>query len=75
VDYADPHIPEFPVKRDYAFDLTGVDLAPGNIASYDCVILATAHKAFDYDLIRRHAQLIVDTRGVYPVDGKKVFRG
>ncbi len=35
------------------------------IASYDLLLLATNHDAFDYDLIREHARLIVDTRGVY----------
>jgi UDP-N-acetyl-D-glucosamine dehydrogenase len=29
------------------------------------VLLATSHSAFDYDMIRTHAALIVDTRGVY----------
>jgi UDP-N-acetyl-D-glucosamine dehydrogenase len=75
VDYADPHIPEFPAKRDYDFDLAGVEVTPASIASYDCLILATAHKAFDYDMIREHARLIVDTRGVYEADGERVLRG
>jgi UDP-N-acetyl-D-glucosamine dehydrogenase len=29
------------------------------------VLLATSHTAFDYDMIRSYANLIVDTRGVY----------
>jgi UDP-N-acetyl-D-glucosamine dehydrogenase len=29
------------------------------------VLLATDHQAFDYELVRKHARLIVDTRGVY----------
>ena len=32
------------------------------IASYDCVLIATDHTAYDYDWIVRHAQLVVDTR-------------
>jgi UDP-N-acetyl-D-glucosamine dehydrogenase len=36
------------------------------LASQDCVIVATDHDAFDYDLIATHAPLIVDTRGRYP---------
>jgi UDP-N-acetyl-D-glucosamine dehydrogenase len=65
VDYADPHVPVFPRMREHHFDLKSVELTPQRIASYDVVLLATAHSAFDYDLIRQYASLIVDTRGVY----------
>ena len=66
VDYADPHVPVFPRMREHRFDLKSVALSPQSIASYDVVLLATAHSAFDYELIREYAALIVDTRGVYP---------
>jgi UDP-N-acetyl-D-glucosamine dehydrogenase len=65
VDYADPHVPVFPRMREHRFDLRSVTLTPQNIASYDVVLLATAHSDFDYDMIRQYATLIVDTRGVY----------
>jgi len=65
VDYADPHVPVFPRMREHHFDLKSVELTPQRIASYDVVLLATAHTAFDYDLVRQYASLIVDTRGVY----------
>ena len=65
VHYADPHVPVFPKMRDHRFDLCSVALTPQSLAWYDLVLLATSHTAFDYKLIQRHAQLIVDTRGVY----------
>ena len=65
VDYSDPHVPVFPRMRGHRFDLRSVELTPQRIASYDIVLLATAHSAFDYDLVRQYATLIVDTRGVY----------
>lgn len=65
VEYSDPHVPTFPKKRDYHFDLQSVELTPETIARYDCIVLATDHDAFDYALIQKHAQLIVDTRGRY----------
>jgi len=65
VDYADPHVPVFPRMREHRFDLRSVDLDARTLASYDLVLLATAHSAFDYELIRQYAPLIVDTRGVY----------
>ena len=63
IDYSDPHVPTFPRKRDYHFDLQSVALTPENIASYDCLVLATDHDGFDYPLLLQHARLIVDTRG------------
>ncbi len=63
VDYSDPHIPTFPPMREHRFDLDSVALTPESLRSYDCVLLATDHERFDYDLIREHAALIVDSRG------------
>ena len=65
VDYADPHVPVFPRMREHHFDLSSVPLNASTLASYDLVLLATAHSAFDYALIARHARLVIDTRGVY----------
>jgi len=65
VAYSDPHVPIFPRMREHHFDLKSVPLTAASIASYDVVLLATNHKAFDYDLIQKNAKLIIDTRGVY----------
>ena len=65
VEYSDPHVPVFPTMREHHFDLQSVALTARSIAAYDVVLLATSHSAFDYALIQQHAQLIVDTRGVY----------
>ena len=66
IAYSDPHVPMFPRKRDYHFDLQSVTLTPESIASYDCLVLATDHDGFDYPQLLQHAQLIVDTRGRLP---------
>lgn len=63
IDYSDPHVPTFPRKRDYHFDLQSVALTPDSIAGYDCLVLATDHDCFDYTMLLQHARLIVDTRG------------
>ena len=34
----------------------------GSIAQYDCVVIVTDHKAFDYGALLEEADLIVDTR-------------
>ena len=65
IAYSDPHVPVFPRMREHRFDLKSVALDPAAVGRFDCVVLATNHDAFDYALIQRHAQLIIDTRGVY----------
>lgn len=65
IAYSDPHVPVFPKMREYHFDLKSVSLTAETIGSYDVVLLATNHKAFNYDLIQKNAKLIIDTRGVY----------
>jgi UDP-N-acetyl-D-glucosamine dehydrogenase len=65
IAYSDPHIAVFPKMREHSFDLKSVPLTAASIARFDCVLIATDHKAFDYKAIQRHAKLIVDARGVY----------
>ena len=65
IAYSDPYVPVFPRLRRFHFDLRSQSLTPENIASYDCLLLATDHDDFDYDMIQRNAEVIVDTRGRY----------
>lgn len=65
IEYSDPWVPVFPKIREHHFDLSSKNLTPESIASYDAVLLATNHDAFDYDMILKNSRLIVDTRGVY----------
>jgi len=65
ISYSDPHVPVFPKMRKHHFDLSSVPLTKETIAGYDFILLATNHDAFDYTLIKKHARLILDTRGVY----------
>lgn len=66
IDYSDPHVPRFPKMREYHFDLASVELSASTIKAYDCLILATDHDRFDYELLLRESALIVDTRGRLP---------
>ncbi|MFW3616425.1 nucleotide sugar dehydrogenase [Billgrantia antri] len=65
VAYSDPHVPVFPPMREHHFELESVPLSPSTLAEYNAVVLATDHDRFDYDMIRAHARLIIDTRGIY----------
>ncbi len=64
VEYHDPHVPELFGMRKYTHDMSSVDLTEEKIRSSDCVLIVTDHKAVDYSLIAKHAELIVDTRNV-----------
>lgn len=65
ISYSDPHIPVFPKMREHRFDLTSIQLTDRSLSEYDCVLLATDHDKFDYDMIKQSAALIVDSRGHY----------
>ncbi len=62
VDYNDPFVPQLAASRRFDLKLKSVDLTPTSLAEYDCVLIATAHTAYDYDFIVEHAQLVLDTR-------------
>ncbi len=74
VSYSDPYFPAFPKMREHHFDLKSVPLTPKSVASYDCVLLATNHSTFNYKLLKKHARLIVDTRGVYLQPAKNIVK-
>jgi UDP-N-acetyl-D-glucosamine dehydrogenase len=74
VAYSDPNVPTFPKMRQHFFDLRSVDLTAANISQYDVVLIATDHDVFDYELLRKHAKLIVDSRGVYRESYPNVVR-
>lgn len=65
ISYSDPHVASFPKMREHHFDLSSVALAPDNLITYDCVVLATDHDKFDYSCLKQHAKLIIDCRGRY----------
>ncbi|WP_137821703.1 UDP-N-acetyl-D-glucosamine 6-dehydrogenase [Pseudomonas sp. D(2018)] len=65
VAYSDPHVPVFPKMREHHFNLSSEPLTAENLTSFDAVVLATDHDKFDYELIKQHARLVVDSRGKY----------
>lgn len=73
VNYFDPIIPYLEI-----FDIhhkISVELKPGIIKQYDCVIIATDHTHVDYDALLKNAKFIFDTRNVYAgVKSKKIER-
>lgn len=45
-------------------DICSVTLSLSTVRQYDCVVVATGHDLFDWELILEHVQLIVDARRV-----------
>ena len=62
MDYNDPHVPTTHKQREHDLKMKSVPLTPTNLKRYDCVLIATDHSAYDYDMIVKHAKCIVDTR-------------
>ena len=75
VEYADPFVPEVH-GREWAGrrDVRAVELKRGTFKQYDCVVIVTDHKAFDYDTMVADADLIVDTRNAIKEPQTHVFR-
>ena len=44
--------------------MKSVPLTSETLPDYDCVLIATHHSTYDWQMIADHAKLIVDTRGV-----------
>ena len=75
VSYADPYVPEVH-GREWSgrYDIRAVALTRGSIGQYDCVVIVTDHKAFDYDAIVAEADVVVDTRNAIKQPHPNVFR-
>lgn len=70
VTYSDPHIASLPKMRNHDVPLmTSQDLTAEYLEQQDCVLISTNHTGFDYDLIAKHASLIIDTRNAMETTG------
>jgi UDP-N-acetyl-D-glucosamine dehydrogenase len=74
VSYSDPYLPVFPKMREHHFDLQSITITDESLANHDAVVITTAHDLFDFDLIMKNANLIIDTRGIYQNQNSKVVR-
>jgi UDP-N-acetyl-D-glucosamine dehydrogenase len=67
VGYHDPHVPLAPKMRSWPDlpPLASQALTPEVLELQDAAIVVTDHTAVDYELVARHAPVVIDTRGVY----------
>jgi UDP-N-acetyl-D-glucosamine dehydrogenase len=72
VDYHDPHVPATHRMRHYDLQMKSINLTPEALKGYDCVLVATHHQAYDWQMVADNAKLIVDTRNALKnVRGKR----
>ena len=63
LDYNDPYFPALLKMRHYDYsNMKSVDFDARELASYDCVLIATDHTSYDYETIVASRKLVVDTR-------------
>ncbi|NOX59033.1 MAG: nucleotide sugar dehydrogenase [Planctomycetes bacterium] len=62
VDYNDPHVPKTHRQREHDLKMKSKPLTAASLRSYDAVLIATDHSAYDYQWIVDHAKLVIDTR-------------
>lgn len=70
VSYADPHVPELILDIER---LPATELTADTLAAVDAVVVLTPHAAFDLELVRCAAPLVLDTRAALEPGGN-VFR-
>lgn len=59
VAYNDPYFPFLGHGRHYDLNLTCAPL--DHLGRYDCVLIVTDHRGYDYTRIAREARLVIDT--------------
>jgi len=74
VAYSDPHVPALGRMRRFDFGLESTPLNEDALKAFDCVLIATDHDDFDYELIRRRSPLVIDARGRYAETDDHIWR-
>ena len=73
VDFFDPYVADIVIDNKTKVGLT--ELTAENLQNYDSVAILTDHTNVDYELVKKQAALIIDTRNVYPINhDKKIIR-
>jgi UDP-N-acetyl-D-glucosamine dehydrogenase len=71
-DYNDPLVAKTHRMRKHDLQMESVPLNSQTLKNYDCVLIATNHSTYDWQMIADHSKLVVDTRGAMrQVNGRK----
>ena len=63
VVYNDPHLPV--LRLESGEQMGAVELSDEELDRADCMVVVTAHSAFDWKMIRERCGVVVDTRNVF----------
>jgi UDP-N-acetyl-D-glucosamine dehydrogenase len=75
VSYVDPYVPEVHAREwSGRMDIASVNVSRGSFGQYDCIVIVTDHKTFDYEAMLAEADLIVDTRNAIRKPAAHVFK-
>ncbi len=75
ISYTDPHVPEIDARSwPGGIALKSVPADVQTFGQYDCIVILTDHRAFDYEEMVSRADLIVDTRNAVKHSAPNVFR-
>jgi UDP-N-acetyl-D-glucosamine dehydrogenase len=75
IAYTDPHIAEIDARSwPGHYDIRSVPASAETFAQYDCIVIITDHKDFDYAAMVRRADVIVDTRNAIKFAAPNVFK-
>ena len=72
-DYHDPNV-KFLKSRKLNKIYISKNLNDEILKKYDCIIILTDHINIDYNLIKKNANFIVDTRNVYRTKSNKILK-
>tara|TARA_Y100000816_G_C26105566_1_gene587366 strand:- start:870 stop:2177 length:1308 start_codon:yes stop_codon:yes gene_type:complete len=72
--FNDPFFKKFPQTRKLNLNVPCVDISKKTLNDMDLVLLSTDHDKFDYELILKEANIIIDTRGRYNFFDEKIVK-
>lgn len=74
LNFSDPFFEKLPQSRKFSLEINSVEITKNSLRLFDAVILCTDHDDFDYKLIESESILIIDTRGKFSRNNKKVVK-
>ncbi|WP_440937730.1 nucleotide sugar dehydrogenase [Candidatus Pelagibacter sp.] len=70
--FSDPYVTKKIQTRSIDLSKKSLKLNKKNLKKFDITILMTDHDAFNYDLIYKNSNMIIDCRGRYSIDNKVI---
>ncbi len=71
-EFSDPYIKRSVVTRNLILRKKSIKINPNNLKKFDLVVLMTDHDLFNYKMIYKYSNKIIDCRGRYKIDNKVI---